>query len=149
MTFPMQAQRERLHIAPFPYVVDDDEANESHWFKSHIITHATALYALLSGSYVFAPAVGYSYILDPTTAVVAVVNASVSMTELPILYHTLNTTGFNDAPTYDPSAQVSWDVLQQINSAFPDYIPHEQGNLVPHREVSAAWLKTGEIVWSE
>lgn len=35
----------------------------------------------------------------------------------------------------------SWAILQQINRAFPSYIPHEEGVLVPHRNISIAAIK--------
>ncbi|RMZ75254.1 hypothetical protein DV738_g5568, partial [Chaetothyriales sp. CBS 135597] len=149
MTFPMALQRPKLHIGNWPYTLDDGDETESFWFGSGISSAGTSSYALLSGAYVLIPSVGHPYILSPYTQIVAEVNASVSFTETPILYHTLNATLLYSDESYDTDAQISWGTLQQINEAVPDSIPHVTGSLVPHSEHSNEQLRIANFTWSE
>ncbi|KAJ0415659.1 carbon-nitrogen hydrolase [Aspergillus carlsbadensis] len=150
MTFPMQAQREQLHIGCWPYALDPEDKADNVWFNSHIVRHATSLYALLSGAYVLMPCVRHAFILDPLCNIVAEMRADVSFEEQPILYHVIEGFDWLDGvKEHDPDAQVSWAVLQQLQASFPKYIPHEQGGLVPRREVSIDDLKAGRFTWSE
>ncbi|PYH92067.1 carbon-nitrogen hydrolase [Aspergillus ellipticus CBS 707.79] len=150
MTFPLAAQRPKLHIGNFPYVLDDCDDSEAWSFHAGLTKAATGSYAFLSGAYVLMPAVGYAFIMDNITNIVVDISASVDFDETPILYHTFpNSSLFFSDETYDEDAQISWGVLQQISEGFPTDIPQEEGNLVPHREVSVAQLLRGNFTWSE
>lgn len=145
----MAAQRPKLHIGNFPYVLDDGDDTEAWSFHARLTKAATASYAFLSGAYVLMPAVGHAFVMDPLTNIVAEINAEASFEKQPILYHALNATALHSDMTYDPDAQISWSVLEQINEAFPTYIPQKTGSLVPHSEKSIAQLKAGHFKWSE
>ncbi|RMD45043.1 hypothetical protein DV735_g97, partial [Chaetothyriales sp. CBS 134920] len=149
MTYPIALQRPKLHIGNWPYTLDDGDTTESFWFGAGISKAGASSYALLSGAYVLIPSVGHPYILNPYTQVVAELNASVSFTEQPILYHTLDSSDFNSTELYDSDSQVSWGTLQQILEAVPDDIPHVTGSLVPIREHSNEQLRAANFTWSE
>ncbi|KAL4937065.1 hypothetical protein BDV06DRAFT_227295 [Aspergillus oleicola] len=81
--------------------------------------------------------------------------ADVDFDEVPMLYYSLDTgaAGF-DAPgakgrTYDVDGQASWGVLRQIVDGFPGYIPREEGNLVPRRNVSVDFLLKGGLAYPD
>ncbi|KAH6665335.1 aliphatic nitrilase [Plectosphaerella plurivora] len=150
MTFPMQAQREQLHVGCWPYALDPGDDSDVHWFNTHIVRHGISLYALLSGAYVLIPAVGHAFILDPLCNIVAELRNEVDYEEEPILYHTVPAfEKGNGVKEHDPDAQASWAVLQQLNESFPKTIPHEQGELVPQRSITVDDLKAGNFTWSE
>lgn len=143
MVFAMQAQRESIHIAHFPYISD---IGEGLWWESALAaTAAVRLYAINSGAYSFLHAVGYSEAMDPFGNTIAQVNASVDLVETPILYATIDTSSFNTSRTYDVDGQTSWAVAQQIVAAYPGYIPKVEGGLVPFSEHSVAWLLSGAL----
>jgi hypothetical protein len=141
----MQAQRENIHIGPFPYLADLGDPESDWWENVFANTGTLGYYANLAGAYVFTPAVGASLVLDPLMQVVAQINASAPFDETPMLYHSLNTTAFKESKSYDPDGQVSWGTLQQILVAFPGYIPKDKGSFVDHHVVPLETLKAGNI----
>ena len=136
----MEAQSENIHLAPFPYLADEGDAQSLWWENSGPNKGAVGVYAHNSGANIILAGVGYAAVLNATAQVVAEVKASASFEEYPMLYHSFNTTKFDKTKTYDANGQASWGVLQQIVDGFPKYIPKVMGNLVPFREVSAKWL---------
>ncbi|KAF2621870.1 aliphatic nitrilase [Macroventuria anomochaeta] len=136
MTFAMQAQTENFHLGAFPYMGDVGDDKYLWWEGAQANTGAVGLYSNLAGAYSFVSAIGHSFVVDPLAQVVASISANASFDEFPMLYHSLDTTGFNTSKTYDSDSQVSWGVLQQISDAFPKYIPAVEGSLVPKRNVS-------------
>ncbi|KAM6507136.1 hypothetical protein FALCPG4_018520 [Fusarium falciforme] len=124
MTFPMQAQREQLHIGCWPYALDPEDKSDAVWFNAHIVRHGISLYALLSGAFVLIPCVGHAFILDPLCNFVAEIRNEADYEEEPILYHDIpafdNRNGYIE---HDPEAQVSWAVLEQLNESFPKEYP--------------------------
>ncbi|KAF7131328.1 hypothetical protein CNMCM5793_004442 [Aspergillus hiratsukae] len=145
MTFPMLAQAENFHLGPFPYMGDAGDDNYLWWEGAEANTGTMGHYSNLAGVYSFTPAVGYAFVSSPLSQVVASISAKASFEDHPMLYYTIDTSGFNTSKTYDPDSQVSWAVLQQIDNAFPKYIPHEEGDLVPHRSVSIQWMLSGAL----
>lgn len=149
MTFPMAAQRPKLHIGAFPYVTDYKDTAESFWFNAELTSNLAASFAFLSGAHVIMPAIGYAFIFDPMTRKVAEIKDEVPYSEQPILYHTLNIDMSSNVPTHDPDCQVSYGTLRQINESFPAYIPKNEGSLTTHRKVSCDLLKKGNWEWCE
>jgi hypothetical protein len=47
------------------------------------------------------------------------------------------------------AAQTGSDVVEQGWKGYPDDAPETAGELVPAREVSVDYLKSGKLVWSE
>ncbi|KAF3040451.1 hypothetical protein E8E12_002097 [Didymella heteroderae] len=136
MTFAMQAQTENFHLGPFPYMGDVGDDRYLWWEGALANTGTMGHYSNLAGAYSFVPAIGHGFVVDPLAQVVASTSANASFEQSPILYHSLDTSNFNVSRTYDPDSQVSWAVLQQMNDAFPRYIPKMEGKLVPRKNVS-------------
>ncbi|KAE8145984.1 hypothetical protein BDV25DRAFT_144143 [Aspergillus avenaceus] len=137
----MQAQRENFHLAPFPYLGNPRDESFVWWERAESNIAAVGHYSYLAGAYSFTTSVGYAFVSSPFGEVVASMSAETSFDEHPILYHSLNTSGFEPGKAYDSDAQVSWAVLKQIDRAFPKYIPH--------RNVSIRSLLAGSLNSSE
>ncbi|KAL4904310.1 hypothetical protein BDW74DRAFT_178895 [Aspergillus multicolor] len=153
MTFPMQAQAENFHIGPFPYMGDRGDNRYLWWEGAEANTGAVSHYSNIAGAWSFVAAVGYSFVTSPFAQVVADISAETSFEERPMLYFSLDIEqeGFDTAGvrTYDADSQAGWAVLRQINEAFPKYIPHDEGNLVPRRNISVDYLLSGGLESSE
>ncbi|PLB52510.1 aliphatic nitrilase [Aspergillus steynii IBT 23096] len=149
MTFPMQAQVENFHLGPFPYLGDPKDERYLWWEGAESNIAAGSHYAVLSGAYSFFPAVGFAFVSSPFGQVVNSISANVSFEEHPILYHSLDTAGFDTTRAYDSDGQVSWAVLRQMVSSFPGYIPEEEGDLVPRRNATIKFLLSGALNSSE
>ena len=141
----MQAQKENLHIASFPYLTDLGDTDSAWWENIFANTGTLGQYAGLSGAYVFTPAVGASLVVDPLMQVVTQIDASVPFDHVSMLYHSMNTTAFKGSKSYDPNGQVSWDILQQLIVSFPRYIPKIHGNFSKQHTVPLEMLKAGNI----
>lgn len=146
MTFNMHVQMESVHMAPFPYLADAGDESSLWWENEWINTGTVGVYSVLGGTYSLTPAVGVAFITDPLGYRVAHMSANVSFEESPLLFHSFNTSTFNDTATYDVDGQMSWGVLEQIRNSFPAYVPKVEGGLVPHQNHSIAYLQTGELV---
>lgn len=141
----MMAQNENLHMAPFPYLADGGDP-QSLWWENVIQEGATSrVYAMSSGSYTFMAAIGAAEAYDPQGNTIAQIDASTDMAAFPLLYASVNTSTFNTSKTYDVDGQASWAVLQQVVEGYPKYIPRVEGDLVPYREKSVAWLSSGAL----
>ncbi|WYZ36141.1 hypothetical protein EsH8_XI_000024 [Colletotrichum jinshuiense] len=149
MTFPVAAQRPKLHIGAFPFASDFDDTSDSVFYNASLVTHGSSGFALLSGAHVLMPSIGYTFIFDPLMRIVARMDNSISYDDHPILYHSMNAAQFHSGETYDPDSQVSWGVLQQINKGYPAYIPKAPGVLTKKRTVSVSNLREGLFEWSE
>lgn len=65
MTFPMQAQKENIHFAPFPYMSDANDTQALSW-ETQIAEQATVrVYAIQAGAFTFMNAVEFSVVYDP------------------------------------------------------------------------------------
>lgn len=141
----MQAQKESIHFGPFPYLADIGDPEALWWEDALSNSAAVRHYSVLSGAYSFMNAIGYAAAYDPLGYTVAEMKASVDMDEHPILYATIDASGFNTSQTYDVDGQTSWAVAKQVLDSLPGYIPHVEGSLVPHVNHSVAWLMSGEL----
>lgn len=146
MTFNMHVQNEHIHLSPFPYLAGRDDNTSLWWENEWINTGAVGTYSVLGWTYSFTAAVGASFVTDPMGNRVAHAPADADFDEMPILYYSLNTTGFNVSQTYDSESQTSWGTLSQIVGSFPGYVPKVEGDFVKHKTNSIAYLKTGEMV---
>ncbi|GJC90075.1 nitrilase [Colletotrichum liriopes] len=139
MTIPVQAQNENLHIAAFPWAPD---LGAMTGLTSTEVSLAGARYYAVTGqTYVLMPAVGTAVVIHPNGTIVAQLNASDCPLAQPLLYYSLNTTGFAGTLDININGEFSWAALQQINDAYPSYIPHEQGTFIPRRLISVEEMK--------
>jgi nitrilase len=135
----MHAQVENMHIAAFPWGPDlGVDIGET---SADVSLAAARLYAVQGGTWVFMPSVGTAAIIAPNGTVVVQAQASDCPLAQPMLYHSIDTSGFNKTKSYDINGQFSWAALQQVNEAYPRYIPQEQGTFIPHRENLVPKLK--------
>ncbi|TGO27080.1 hypothetical protein BPAE_0048g00520 [Botrytis paeoniae] len=108
----MQAQNETLHIASFP----------------------SRTYAVNSGAPFIFASVGKVRFIDSSGMDVSVTPLSISIETVPLVYQSFNTTEMAATEPYDADAQQSWDVLEEIQTGFPSYIPEVHGDLVPREK---------------
>lgn len=145
MTFPMQAQKENIHFAPFPYMSDANDT-QAVWWENQISEQASArVYAIQAGAYTFMNAIGFSAAYDPVGWTIAEMTANTDMHEHPMLFATIPTNGFNTSQTYDVDGQASWGTAMQILGNLPGYIPRVEGALVPQRNQSISYLLSGNL----
>ncbi|KAK4496774.1 hypothetical protein PRZ48_012757 [Zasmidium cellare] len=149
MTIPMQAQLENIHLFEFPYLVDDNVEGANWWEVTAVNQGAEAHYAVLSGAYVFHPGIGAVWVMNPNGTVAASVSSEVDFDEVPMLYHSIDTTSINSSKTYDVDGGVSWGVVEQIRNGFPSHIPRDPGTFVDHHEVSISALTSGNFSGGE
>ncbi|RAO70225.1 uncharacterized protein BHQ10_006237 [Talaromyces amestolkiae] len=143
MTLPMQAQLENIHLAAFPYLVDDSNP-QKQWYEGTFVNMAAEThYAVLSGAYVFHTSVGTSWVISPSGEVLTHVGSTVDMDTTPIVYYGVNTTGFDTTATYDVNGEVSWGVVKQIYDGFPSYIPKDPGTFVDFASIPIALEQSG------
>lgn len=62
-----------------------------------------------------------------------------------MLLATIDTGSFNVSKMYDADGQRSWATAQQIVDAIPGYVPHVEGKLVPHHDVSVDLMLPGAL----
>ncbi|KAF2033550.1 hypothetical protein EK21DRAFT_98239 [Setomelanomma holmii] len=115
MIFNTQAQAEPLHIAAWPYTPVEADPFAAYWESFEVNLAATRLYAVNAG-------------------------APLVFASIPIMYHSLNTTGLAKTVPYTSDGEQSWGVLQEMVAGFPSYIPKVVGALVPHRVFPVAGL---------
>lgn len=141
----MASQYENIHLGPFPYLADPGDPEALFWEDIIQESASARAYAMTSGTYNFMAAIGAAAAFDPQGNTIAEIAASVDMVETPMLYAAINTTSFNTSKTYDIDGQASWGILQEILEAYPKDIPRVEGSLIPSREKSVAWLRTGAL----
>lgn len=139
MTFAMHAQVENLHIAAFPWA--PDLGIDIGVTSADVSLAAARLYAVQGGTWVFMPSVGTAAIIAPNGTVVVQAEASDCPLAKPMLYHSVDTSDFNKTKSYDINGQFSWAALQQIDAAYPEYIPHQNGTFIAHRENPVSELR--------
>ncbi|KAG9562598.1 aliphatic nitrilase-like protein, partial [Aureobasidium melanogenum] len=139
MTFTMQSQLENIHIAAAPYTPDLDDPDAQYWETLEVNSAAVRTYAVNSGAVTLWAGVGYSAVYSAHGLETAEAKAAVSFDEQPMLYDSINTTGFGTA-TYDINGEQSWGVLQQIVDGWPYYIPKVIGTYVLKNTVLIADL---------
>ncbi|CAG8424876.1 unnamed protein product [Penicillium salamii] len=146
MTFAMHAQYENIHIAAFPWAPDLDV--DTGVTRSEVSLAAARFYAITGSSHVFMPAVGTAAVFAPNGTIVASIQASEDPYETPILYHSINTTSFTSSNQAYDTTEYSWAALQQVNKAYPAYIPKIANNsFIQHRQNSITEMrKVGPIV---
>lgn len=147
MTFPVHAQVENIHIAAFPWAPDLDV--DTGVTRSEVSIAAARLYAVVGSSYVFMPAVGTAAVIAPNGTTVASIQASDCANETPILYHSINATEFISSNlTYD-TTEYSWAALQQVNDAYPSYIPKDvNSSFISHRLNSISEMRRSGPIMS-
>lgn len=144
MTFAMQSQKENLHIAAFPWTPDFGVSTSLESTENSMA--GARYYAITGQTWTFMPSVGTAAVFSPNGTIVAQIEATEEYPARPIIYHSVNTTGFSDAPSYDVNGEFSWSQMQQISETYPDYIPHVVGNFTPRRLNSVEQMKkTGPI----
>jgi hypothetical protein len=144
MTFAMQSQNENLHIAAFPFTPDFG-ADTSLESTENSMTGAR-YYAITGQTWTFMPSVGTAAVFSPNGTIVAQIEATEEYPARPILYYSVNTTGFSSTPAYNVNGEFSWSQMEQIGETYPDYIPHVMGNFTPRRLNSVEQMKkTGPI----
>lgn len=144
MTFAMQSQNENLHIAAFP-ITPDFGADTSLEGTENSMAGAR-YYAITGQTWTFMPSVGTAAVFSPNGTITAQIEATEDYPARPILYHSVNTTGFTDTPAYDVNGEFSWSQMKQIEETYPQYIPHVMGNFTPRRLNSVEEMrKTGPI----
>ncbi|GAA5855209.1 hypothetical protein JCM8547_008986 [Rhodosporidiobolus lusitaniae] len=147
MTFPIQAQSPDLHIGPFPY---NPQINDTSalWFEDVEVNLAAArVFAINSGAVTITPGVGGAAIFAGTGSKLVEAQANDSFEDEPIIYASVNATAFANV-TYNSNGEQSWGIVKQIEAAIPDYIPRENGTLVPHRNTSIAALEAAAANYS-
>jgi len=143
------AQRPRLHIGCYPFAYDFENTSDSAWYNGNTIVRAASAYAVLSGAHVLMPSVGYTFVLDPMMRTVAEARADADYAECPILYHEIPAGELLDNSPHVMAAQTGRDVVEQVWRGYPEGAMEVSGELVPKREVSVEYLKSGKLVWSE
>lgn len=144
MTFAMQSQNENLHIAAFPFTPDFGASTSLESTENSMA--GARYYAMTGETWTFMPSVGTAAVFSPNGTIVAQIEATEDYPARPILYHSVNTTGFSDTPAYDVNGEFSWSQMKQIGENYPDYIPHMMGNFTPRRLNSVDQMrKTGPI----
>lgn len=140
MTFPMQAQLEDLHIGSWPYQSDYNDSDALFFERAEANMAASIVYAINSGATILFSAIGYSAVVDGSGHLVAEEKAVTSMTEQPMLYYSMNTTATHDTDSYNIDGEQAWGVLEQIESAWPYYIPKVTGTYVLQKTIEITAL---------
>ncbi|KAM0747116.1 aliphatic nitrilase-like protein [Meredithblackwellia eburnea MCA 4105] len=139
MTFAVQAQTEDIHIGAWPYNPDPTDSAALFWEKAETNDAAARVYAINSGAITVAPAINHGSILSGIGAALVTADSNLSYVQHPIIYTSVNGSTFNNV-TYNTNGEQSWAILQQMNAAFPSYIPKDNGTFVAQRSNSVASL---------
>lgn len=131
----MQAQMEDLHIAAAPYTPDLADPNAQYWESLEVNAAAIRVYAVNSGAVTLWAGVGYSAVYSALGLETAEVLAAVPFEEQPLLYDSIDTTGFGKRGSYDVEGEQSWGVLKEIEEGWPYYIPKVVGSYVKRKTV--------------
>lgn len=138
MTFPMQAQLEYLHIGTWPYQTDYGTDGAQYWESNEVNTAAARLYAVKFGAVTIFAAIGFSSVISGEGLDQATISVT-TIDEEPMLYHSINATAFANE-SYDVDGEQSWGVLEEIETAWPYYIPKVTGDYVTHKETNISTL---------
>ncbi|KNG47980.1 carbon-nitrogen hydrolase [Stemphylium lycopersici] len=133
MTFNVQAQAETLHLASWPYTPDAADPQAEPFESLEINLAAARVYAVNANAPLVFASVGNARFLDAQGMDIAVVEAKTSTGQVPLLYHSFNTTGLAKTVPYTTEGEQSWGILQQIRHGFPNYIPKVVGSFVQRR----------------
>lgn len=98
MTFAMQSQNENLHIAAFPF--SPDFGVDTSLESTENSMAGARYYAITGQTWTFMPSVGTAAVFSPNGTIVAQIQATEDYPARPIIYHSVNTTGFSDTPAY-------------------------------------------------
>ncbi|GKZ28957.1 hypothetical protein AbraIFM66950_002204 [Aspergillus brasiliensis] len=143
MTYNVQSQVENLHIASFPYMPDSGNSEAAYWESLDVNVAATRTYAVNTQAPVAMAAVGNVRFIDGFGIDLGVIEASVPLDKVPLVYNSFNTSGLASTVPYDTDGEQSWGILQQINAGFPSYIPEVMGSYVQRHMVSISALLAG------
>ncbi|KAJ5345833.1 hypothetical protein N7452_003837 [Penicillium brevicompactum] len=130
MTFNMQSQVETLHIAAWPYMPEEGDKSAEYWEAIEVNGAAARTYAVNAASPLVMAAVGNAKFFSSQGLDLTQSNASASTEDVPLIYSSFNTTGLSKTAPYDPNAEQSWGILEQIHQSFPSYIPKIAGDFV-------------------
>ncbi|KAF7891574.1 hypothetical protein EAF00_007876 [Botryotinia globosa] len=130
--------KDELKVVATPYGRGDTpDANDSEdlsWESEGVNVAAARTYAVNSGAPLIFASVGNVRFIDSSGMDLFVTSLSKSIETIPLVYRSFNTTGMAATEPYDADAQQSWDVLEEIITGFPSYIPRVHGDLVPPEE---------------
>ncbi|KAL4958974.1 aliphatic nitrilase-like protein [Aspergillus stella-maris] len=127
MTFPMQAQKEAIHIGAWPYMPDFGVRGAEAWERAEVNMAAASVYATNSGAYVLAPSVGRAAVFGPDGLEVSHVGEGVSGKKEPFLLVGIDTTGVVGGVPFDVEGEQSWGVLEEIRDGWPGDVPKVKG----------------------
>ncbi|KAK9475714.1 carbon-nitrogen hydrolase [Lipomyces japonicus] len=130
MTYNIQSQAETLHIASWPYTPNPADASAAYWESAEVNVAAARLFAVNTGAPLVYATVGNARFLDSQGLDITVVNASVPLDSVPLVYTSFNTTGLANTVPYTIDGEQSYGILQQINAGFPSFIPQVVGTFV-------------------
>lgn len=130
----MQAQAENIHIAAAPYTPDANNPDALFWETLEVNSAAVRTYAVNSGAITLWAGIGYSAVYSAEGLERVVALAAVPFADEPLLYDSINTTGFGNS-TYYTNGEQSWGVLKEIVNGFPNYIPKVIGTYVLRKTI--------------
>ncbi|KAH3680268.1 hypothetical protein WICMUC_000450 [Wickerhamomyces mucosus] len=123
MFLPVWAQSEDIHIGSWPYLPSINASDALWWESADVQIAAARFYAANTNSYVVQAAVGTSNIFDSQANIIASIDASVSLSDHPLLYATgINTTSFADVQ-YNLASESAWGVVESLNQSWPSSVP--------------------------
>lgn len=125
----MQAQFETLHIGAWPYQADFN-SDTLPFESASVNTAAARLYAVNSGATTIFASIGYVAVISGSGIDVASLNTATPYDEMPMLYHSINTTHAHGIAGYNVDGEQSWGVLKQVEDAWPYQIPKIEGTFV-------------------
>ncbi|GAA5868552.1 hypothetical protein JCM8547_003184 [Rhodosporidiobolus lusitaniae] len=138
-TWLMQAQAEDIHVGSWPYTPAPGNTTEQSavgldgYETEEVMSALAKTYAVYSNAVVVQSSIGTSTIHPAGSSQFNTqITADVAFAESPIVYHSVNGSTFGQNRYY-PNGEISWSTLNEINKAFPAYIPHVEGTLVPRR----------------
>ncbi|KAH7121815.1 aliphatic nitrilase-like protein [Dactylonectria estremocensis] len=127
MTYPMQAQAEAIHIALWPYIPDPKDTSAQYWETAEVNMAAASMYAVNSGAYTLAAAVGRAAAFGPDGLEITSIPAYIPGELNPFLMLSINTTGFSSLPAYNVNGEQSWGILKEIEASWPAGVPKKNG----------------------
>lgn len=131
----MAAQLENLHIGAWPYQADFSDPLAGYYEDATLNTAAARIYAINSGAVTLFTSIGYAPVISGLGHDLKTLNATTPYDEQPMLYYSINTTASHNTDSYNIDGEQSWGVLQEIQDAWPYYIPRVIGSYVLKKTV--------------
>lgn len=129
--FAMHSQIENIHVALFPWA--PDLGVDTGVTRAEVSIAGAHLYAVTGATWVLMPSVGTAAIIAPNGTIVVQVEASDCPVAQPMIYHSINTTGFAGTPDHRADSEYSYAALKEVNNAFPADIPQDKGIFIARR----------------